>query len=129
MKTTASLISHFVPCRQIIPRRVIHITQSFCSVYPSYPERGPKSKVLIVSYCWTQDAERLGAFIDNDTGALKGRGLEIVLNMLKQVHGIDKNEDLGAVDAFAYDWLRDPLTMGELHGYRDILGRCSSIFL
>jgi hypothetical protein len=79
-----------------------------------------------VSYCWTQDAERLGAFIDNDTGALKGRGLEIILNMLKQVHGIDKDEDLGVVDAFAYDWLRDPLTMGA-HSSKPCC--CSSILM
>ena len=37
-----------------------------CSVYPSYPETGKKSNVLIVSYCWTQDAERLGALINED---------------------------------------------------------------
>jgi hypothetical protein len=74
-----------------------------------------------VSYCWTQDAERLGAYVNNDTGALRGRGLEMVLNMVKAVHGIDESEDLGVLDAFAYDWLRDPLAMGELF-YISLLG-------
>jgi hypothetical protein len=45
----------------------------------------------------------------------------MVLNMVKAVHGIDESEDLGVLDAFAYDWLRDPLAMGELF-YISLLG-------
>jgi hypothetical protein len=45
----------------------------------------------------------------------------MVLNMVKVVHGIDESEDLGVLDAFAYDWLRDPLAMGELF-YISLLG-------
>jgi len=85
-------------------------------VYPSYP-KGAKpedmSKALIVSYCGIQDAERLGAFIHPD-GTADPELVDQVLRDLADIHGVTvpwlKKYYTG--EYFAWDWLRDPLTMG-----------------
>ncbi|KAI0341013.1 FAD/NAD(P)-binding domain-containing protein [Trametopsis cervina] len=86
-------------------------------VYPSYPETGTKSRVLIVSYCWTQDADRMGALFDHYTGKINELLLTMVLKELALLHGLEYNflrdlvEDRER-DCFAHDWSRDPHTMG-----------------
>ena len=90
------------------------------SVYPSYPANVPpeqRSSTLIVSYCWTQDAERMGALI-NDDGTVKPRLIHLIFRDLATVHGVTVEwlkqyydpKDPSA--CFAWDWLHDPLTMG-----------------
>jgi len=84
-------------------------------VYPSYPPGpGERSGVLIASYCWTQDAERLGAFIHPD-GTAEPELIDLMFRGLAAVHGVevkDIKKYYREGDYFAWDWLRDPLTMG-----------------
>lgn len=95
------------------------------SVYPSYPQEGIKSDVLIASYCWTQDAERLGALMDGKGGASQEL-IDRVIRDLTAIHGGQDalakltnphipGGDLSKLvnDVFAWDWLHDPNTMGE----------------
>lgn len=94
-----------------------HTSVRHYSVYPSYPKgatAADMSKVLIVSYCWTQDAERLGALINTD-GTVKAGLIGNVLRDLAKVHGVtvewlEKFYTRG--DYFAWDWLHDNLAMG-----------------
>ena len=87
------------------------------SVYPSYPkDAAPEniSKALIVSYCWTQDAERMGALINGD-GTGKPELIDLVFRDLAAVHGVTVEwlkQFYKDGDYFAWDWLHDPLTMG-----------------
>ena len=86
------------------------------TVYPSYPSgTGSKSRVLIASYCSSQDAERLGALINGD-GTAQPELIKLVMNDLAAVHKYDV-EKLWKLytpgDYFAWDWSHDPLTMGE----------------
>lgn len=70
------------------------------------------SKALIVSYCWTQDAERLGALINPDN-TTQPEVLPLVFRDLAAVHGVDVEWIEEQYEAhFAWDWLHDPLTMG-----------------
>ena len=87
------------------------------SVYPSYPQDAQPqnmSKVLIVSYTWTQDAERMGALINSD-GTARPELIELIFRDLAAVHGVTV-EWLKSFytdgDYFAWDWLHNPLTMG-----------------
>ena len=85
-------------------------------MYPSYPHGVASdkiSKVLIVSYCWTQDAERMGALINAD-GTVKPELVDLIFRNLATVHNINV-EDIRKFDTgeyFAWDWLHNPLTMG-----------------
>ena len=72
------------------------------------------SKVLIVSYTWTQDAERMGAFINGD-GTARPELIELIFRDLAAVHGVTVGwlkSFYTDGDHFAWDWLRNPLTMG-----------------
>jgi hypothetical protein len=84
------------------------------SVYPSYPEGPNKSRVLIVSYCWTQDADRMGSLMHGD-GTAAPELIDLVFANLAKLH--DVKEDwirsfYTEGDYFAWDWNRDPNTMG-----------------
>ncbi|KAI0343917.1 amine oxidase [Trametopsis cervina] len=86
-------------------------------VYPLYPEHEPKSRVLIVSYCWLQDADRMGSQFDNRTGEIDERLLDLILKELAMIHGVEYDYLRGLVedrerDCFAHDWSRDPYSMG-----------------
>jgi hypothetical protein len=66
------------------------------------------------SYCWTQDAERLGALIGQD-GQAAPKLIQMVIRDLAAVHGIDQSAipPFDSVkDVFAWDWTHDPNTMG-----------------
>lgn len=85
------------------------------TVYPSYPAGpGNKSRVLIASYCWTQDAERLGSLMNGD-GTAQPELINRVMEDLAMMHKIEVKK-LWALytdgDYFAWNWLHDPLTMG-----------------
>lgn len=81
-------------------------------VYPSYPQPGESSTVLIASYCWTHDAVRMGALINAEEEA-DMRLKDLVLRDLAAIHE-KKYEDLEGmyVEHFAWDWTHDPLTQG-----------------
>ena len=86
-------------------------------MYPSYPKDAKPeeiSKVLIVSYAWTQDAERLGALMNGD-GTAKPELIEMVFRDLAAVHGVTVEwleQFYTDGDYFAWNWYQDPLTMG-----------------
>ena len=71
--------------------------------------------MLIVSYCWTQDAERLGALIHPD-GTAEPELIDLVFRDLAAVHGVRVNDikKYYQGDYFAWDWLHNPTTMGLL---------------
>ncbi|KAI0697874.1 hypothetical protein BC835DRAFT_1305033 [Cytidiella melzeri] len=84
------------------------------TVYPSYPEGPIKSNVLIASYCWTQDAERLGAMMHGD-GKADPELIELVFRDLADLHNVSVEYLKGLYqpgDYFAWNWTHDPLTMG-----------------
>jgi monoamine oxidase len=82
-------------------------------VYPSYPESGPKSRVLIVSYCWTQDALRMGSLFATDPASEKIL-LNLVLDELQKVHGFSVRQyyDEKTCRIFPWNWYSDNLTLG-----------------
>ena len=86
-------------------------------MYPSYPKDAKPeeiSKALIVSYAWTQDAERIGALINAD-GTAKPELIKVVFRDLAAVHGVSVEwleQFYTDGDYFAWDWYQDPLTMG-----------------
>ncbi|OCH83795.1 hypothetical protein OBBRIDRAFT_742694, partial [Obba rivulosa] len=84
-------------------------------VYPLYPSLTAPSSVLIAAYCWTYDAERLGALMNGD-GTARDELIDLVLRDLSTVHGIDvkKYYDRSSRDNahFAWNWSADPHAMG-----------------
>ena len=79
-------------------------------VYPSFGDvKGGKTTTLIASYCWTEDAERLGTLIGNGDEVL----VELVLRELASIHNVTIEFLRGQlIDTFAWNWSRDPYTMG-----------------
>ena len=69
--------------------------------------------MLIASYCWTQDAERLGALIHSD-GTAEPELLDLVFRDLATVHGVEVGyiKQYYQGEYFAWDWLHNPTTMG-----------------
>ena len=68
---------------------------------------------MIVSYTWTQDAERMGAFIHQD-GTAKPELLDLIFRDLADLHGVtvDWLKQFWQGEYYAWDWLHNPLTMG-----------------
>ncbi|KAI6126499.1 hypothetical protein F5141DRAFT_1247376 [Pisolithus sp. B1] len=81
-------------------------------VYPSYGVGPNASRVLIASYCWTTDAERLGSLATPEkVEVLK----ELVLRNLAEVHGPPITYEFlrsRFIDIHIKDWTHDALTMG-----------------
>ena len=80
-------------------------------VYPSFgdAEHG-KTTTLIASYCWTEDASRLGALIDNDKNFL----VDLVLRELAEIHNVDLDYlTRQLMGTHAWSWSHDPYTMGK----------------
>ncbi|KZS88540.1 FAD/NAD(P)-binding domain-containing protein [Sistotremastrum niveocremeum HHB9708] len=89
-------------------------------VYPSYPpdktKTKPRSPVLIVSYCWTADAERLSALI-RPGGKADPSLIPLVLRDLSAVHKVSykfltDRFDNTPENYHAWSWIQDPLTAG-----------------
>ncbi|GJE84140.1 amine oxidase [Phanerochaete sordida] len=79
-------------------------------VYPSHGDvMDGKTTTLIASYCWTEDAEKLGALIGSCDQVL----VDLVIRELSNIHNVTvdflRNQ---LIDTFAWDWSRDPCTMG-----------------
>lgn len=85
-------------------------------VYPSYGvDSSSPSTVLIASYCWTNDAERLGALVSTGKEEYIEQLKELVLRNLAEVHSGRATYDFLSeqfLDMHAWDWNYDPLTMG-----------------
>ena len=94
-------------------------------VYPSYGLDRPASDpaVLIASYCWTEDAQRLGALISEFKSSqfdpakpLKSPLAKLVLKDLARVHNVELSFLTTQVMAIhPWDWNANPYSMGELH--------------
>jgi len=72
------------------------------------------SNTLIATYCWTQDAERMGSFINRD-GTGEPELLDLIFRDLAAVHDVSVEWLRGFYkdgDYFAWDWLHNSLTMG-----------------
>jgi monoamine oxidase len=86
-------------------------------VYPSYGvDSSSPSKVLIASYCWTNDAERMGSLIGTGQTEYDEQLKELVLRNLAEVHGPEITYKFLVdeyVEMHAWDWNHDPLTGGE----------------
>ena len=69
--------------------------------------------MLIVSYCWTKDAERLGALIHPD-GTVEPELIDAIFRDLAAVHGVEVDyiKQFYSGEYFAWDWLGDPMAMG-----------------
>ncbi|KAG0704662.1 hypothetical protein DFH29DRAFT_848626 [Suillus ampliporus] len=83
-------------------------------VYPSHGvDSSSPSTVLIASYCWTNDAERLGSLVNTGKTEYNEELKELVLRNLAEVHNIrDDFLSKQYVDIHAWDWNHNPLTMG-----------------
>ena len=101
-----------------------------CCVYPSYnikdydPEHPEKDKggVLLVSYTWSQEAERIGALIHRDSPAGEDELKEVLFHDLARLHAEKDGEwdyerlhkllRSEYVTHHAYNWYADPNTVG-----------------
>jgi monoamine oxidase len=84
-------------------------------VYPSYGvySKTP-STTLIASYCWTYDAERLGALIGTGQKEFDDQLKALVLKDLAAIHNVDVSYlSERFKDIFSWDWNHNPLTGGK----------------
>ncbi|KAF8596137.1 amine oxidase [Ceratobasidium sp. AG-I] len=80
-------------------------------VYPSFGNvQDGETTTLIASYCWTEDATRLGALIDHkDNGPLRN----LMLRELARIHNVTIDfltSEL--IDMKAWSWSHNPYSMG-----------------
>ena len=80
-------------------------------VYPSFGDvENGKTTTLIASYCLTDDANRLGALVENNKTLL----VDMVLRELADIHNVDLDFLTGQLmGTHAWNWSHDPYTMGE----------------
>ncbi|KAF9560294.1 amine oxidase [Agrocybe pediades] len=83
-------------------------------VYPSYGAYTDEpSRTLIASYCWTNDAERLGSLIGTGAPTYEAQLETLVLNNLALVHNVTYDYLKSRLwSMHSWDWNHDPLTMG-----------------
>lgn len=95
-----------------------------CCVYPSYnlydPKDGPG--VLLVSYTWSQEAERIGALFNRDSPAHEDELKKLLFHDLARLHARDGDERQyqylygliqdNYLDHYDYDWYKNPRTVG-----------------
>ncbi|KAI0338506.1 amine oxidase [Trametopsis cervina] len=83
-------------------------------VYPSYglTTTGTPSGVLLASYTWAQDAQRLGGLAQPSGTDAAAQLVELTLDNLSQLHGVSREAMGPLLDAFAYDWHNDPHARG-----------------
>lgn len=86
-------------------------------VYPSYNlNDGPNNPaVLLCSYTWAQDAQRIGGLIGPDGQGVNEELLEVVLRDLARLHSnfitFEQIRD-NVIEYNAFDWYADPNTSG-----------------
>ncbi|KAI9686422.1 MAG: hypothetical protein M1822_003767 [Bathelium mastoideum] len=98
-----------------------------CCVYPSYniyKEYDPPEKpgVLLVSYTWSQEAERIGALINEESPAKEDELKKLLFHDLARLHAKTGDDaeyqrlyDLisdNYLDHYAYDWYKNPRSVG-----------------
>ncbi|KDR80293.1 hypothetical protein GALMADRAFT_242628 [Galerina marginata CBS 339.88] len=81
-------------------------------VYPSFGDvENGMTTTLIASYCWTEDASRMGALIDDKDGDEQLK--DLVLRDLADIHDLTVDylrEQL--IECKAWSWSHNPYTMG-----------------
>ena len=84
-------------------------------VYPSYGVYSDTpSTTLIASYCWTYDAERLGALIGTGQQEYEDQLKALVFADLAAVHNVDVSYLSSRFkDMYSWDWNHNPLTGGK----------------
>lgn len=93
-----------------------------CCVYPSYNIEDPIDQpgVLLVSYTWSQEAEKIGALINRGSPDGESELKELLFHDLARLH-TDNEEDYKRLyaristdhlDHYAYNWYSDPYTVG-----------------
>ena len=95
-----------------------------CCVYPSYnfKDDADRPGVLLVSYTWSQEAQRLGALINRNSPEGESRLKDVLLHDLAKLHARSKDQanyeqvlkilEDSYVDHHAYDWYADPVSVG-----------------
>jgi len=95
-----------------------------CCVYPSYniydPQTGPG--VLLVSYTWSAEAERIGALINRGSPDHEEPLKDLLFHDLARLHAKSGDDDDyqrlhklisdSYLDHFAYNWYQNPRTVG-----------------
>lgn len=81
-------------------------------VYPSFGNvQGGETTTLIASYCWTEDATRLGALIDHDDNRPL---MNLVLRELATIHNVTIDFLRGElIDQKPWSWSHNPYSMGK----------------
>uniref|UniRef100_D8PKZ2 Amine oxidase domain-containing protein n=1 Tax=Schizophyllum commune (strain H4-8 / FGSC 9210) TaxID=578458 RepID=D8PKZ2_SCHCM len=84
-------------------------------VYPSYgfSSSGQVPGVLLASYTWAQDAQRLGGLAAGVKGSKADKVLiDLTLKNLSQLHGVPVEKFGPLLDHYAYDWHNDENARG-----------------
>ncbi|KAF8594150.1 hypothetical protein BDV93DRAFT_459584 [Ceratobasidium sp. AG-I] len=85
-------------------------------VYPSYghncPPENPPSGVLMTSYTWAQDAQRLGALAQPKGTSADNTMMEIMLDNISRLHNIPRDKIPQPVDHYAHAWYNDEFARG-----------------
>ncbi len=96
----------------------------WCCVYPSYRmnDNTEEPSVLLISHCWLQGAERLGAFIGRQSPDGEDGLEEVLTHDLARLYAKTKDKadyyrprktiTENYLDHFAYDWGADPYSLG-----------------
>lgn len=97
-------------------------------VYPSYNILVEKDEpaVLLVSYTWQQDAERIGAIISRESPAKEEELKELLLRELARLHSDTPEEEARLYsiiqrsyqDHYSHDWSQDANTAGAFAFFR-----------
>ncbi|KAH9927100.1 uncharacterized protein BXZ73DRAFT_48983 [Epithele typhae] len=85
-------------------------------VYPSYgrsvPDTSTLPGVLLASYTWAQDAQRLGGLAQTKGSEADARLVDITLQNLSALHNVPVESMGPLVDHFAFNWHNDPNARG-----------------
>ncbi|KAJ6577172.1 hypothetical protein B0H19DRAFT_1207739 [Mycena capillaripes] len=83
-------------------------------VYPSYGFHATSKVpgVILASYTWAQDAQRLGGLTQGKGTEADKRLVEITLQNLSQLHGVPVEKFGKLVDHYAYNWHNDENARG-----------------
>jgi monoamine oxidase len=83
-------------------------------VYPSYGwnAKGPLPGVLLASYTWAQDAQRLGGLAQAKGSPAYNDLIDLVLKNLAELHGIQQEQMGPLLDSYVLDWHSDRFARG-----------------
>ncbi|KAI1446140.1 hypothetical protein F5Y02DRAFT_91130 [Annulohypoxylon stygium] len=86
-------------------------------VYPSYNlDDKDKPAVLLASYTWAQDANRMGSLVNQSQPPKEDELVELILQNLARLHGrvmsYERIKELFTGVYHAYSWSHDPTTAG-----------------